>query len=89
LGEQRRLTQEQLAFEAQIDLAYMGGIERGKRSDLIASCMATVCLVAAGYFFGTKPPQLRLRRPGICSSQPRHTKIRGLIEFQPSALPTA
>jgi MFS transporter, OFA family, oxalate/formate antiporter len=58
-------------------------------SDLIASCMATVCLVAAGYFFGTNPPQLRLRRPGICWLQPRHTKIRGFTEFQPLALPTA
>jgi transcriptional regulator with XRE-family HTH domain len=27
-----RLTQEQLAFEAEIDLTYMGGIERGKRN---------------------------------------------------------
>jgi DNA-binding XRE family transcriptional regulator len=26
------LTQEQLAFEAQIDLTYLGGIERGKRN---------------------------------------------------------
>jgi len=26
------LTQEQLAFEAQIDLTYVGGIERGKRN---------------------------------------------------------
>ena len=29
---QRRLTQEQLAFEAEIDLTYVGGIERGKRN---------------------------------------------------------
>jgi transcriptional regulator with XRE-family HTH domain len=29
---QRRMTQEQLAFEAEIDLTYMGGIERGKRN---------------------------------------------------------
>ncbi|MBN9051033.1 MAG: helix-turn-helix domain-containing protein [Rhizobiales bacterium] len=28
----RRLTQEQLAFEAKIDLTYVGGIERGKRN---------------------------------------------------------
>jgi transcriptional regulator with XRE-family HTH domain len=28
----RRMTQEQLAFEAEIDLTYMGGIERGKRN---------------------------------------------------------
>lgn len=26
------LTQEKLAFEAKIDLTYMGGIERGKRN---------------------------------------------------------
>ena len=30
--EQRKLTQEQLAVEAEIDLTYMGGIERGKRN---------------------------------------------------------
>jgi transcriptional regulator with XRE-family HTH domain len=29
---QRKLTQEQLAFEAKIDLTYIGGIERGKRN---------------------------------------------------------
>jgi len=28
----RNLTQEQLAFEAQIDLTYVGGIERGRRN---------------------------------------------------------
>jgi len=28
----RKLTQEELAFEAEIDLTYMGGIERGKRN---------------------------------------------------------
>jgi transcriptional regulator with XRE-family HTH domain len=32
-GRKRRgLTQEQLAFEAEIDLTYVGGIERGKRN---------------------------------------------------------
>jgi transcriptional regulator with XRE-family HTH domain len=30
--QQRKLTQEQLSFEAKIDLTYMGGIERGKRN---------------------------------------------------------
>jgi transcriptional regulator with XRE-family HTH domain len=30
--KQRDLTQEELAFEAEIDLTYMGGIERGKRN---------------------------------------------------------
>jgi transcriptional regulator with XRE-family HTH domain len=34
--EQRRKTQEQLAFEAEIDLTYMGGIERGKRNPSLA-----------------------------------------------------
>jgi transcriptional regulator with XRE-family HTH domain len=29
---QRRLTQEELAFEAEIDLTYVGGIERGNRN---------------------------------------------------------
>lgn len=28
----RRLTQEQLAFDAKIDLTYLGGIERGRRN---------------------------------------------------------
>jgi transcriptional regulator with XRE-family HTH domain len=30
--KRRGLTQEQLAFEAEIDLTYVGGIERGKRN---------------------------------------------------------
>jgi transcriptional regulator with XRE-family HTH domain len=30
--QQQKLTQEQLAFEAKIDLTYVGGIERGKRN---------------------------------------------------------
>lgn len=29
---QARLTQEQLALEAEIDLTYVGGIERGRRN---------------------------------------------------------
>ena len=32
LRQRRGLTQEQLAFEAEIDLTYVGGIERGKRN---------------------------------------------------------
>jgi transcriptional regulator with XRE-family HTH domain len=32
LRHERALTQEQLAFEAKIDLTYMGGIERGRRN---------------------------------------------------------
>lgn len=30
--QERGLTQEQLAFSAEIDLTYVGGIERGKRN---------------------------------------------------------
>lgn len=58
-------------------------------SDLIASCVAAACLVAAGYFFAAKPPQLRLRRVAICQPQPRHTKTRGFTGFRPLALPAA
>jgi transcriptional regulator with XRE-family HTH domain len=32
LRRQRGMTQEELAFEAEIDLTYMGGIERGRRN---------------------------------------------------------
>ena len=32
LRQQRGLTQEKLAFEAEIDLTYIGGIERGRRN---------------------------------------------------------
>ena len=30
--QQKNWTQEELAFEAKIDLTYLGGIERGKRN---------------------------------------------------------
>jgi transcriptional regulator with XRE-family HTH domain len=32
LRVQKGLTQEELAFEAEIDLTYVGGIERGRRN---------------------------------------------------------
>lgn len=32
LRQERGLTQERVAFDAQIDLTYLGGIERGKRN---------------------------------------------------------
>jgi MFS family permease len=57
--------------------------------DLIASCVAAACLIAAGYFFGAKPPQVRLRRVGICRPQPRRAKMPGLVGFWPLALPNA
>src|SRR5215471_11254523 len=58
-------------------------------SDLIASCVAAACLVAAGYFFAAKPPQIGLRRVSVCRSQLRRTRMRGLTSFRPLALPTA
>jgi MFS transporter, OFA family, oxalate/formate antiporter len=58
-------------------------------SDVIASCVAAACLVAAGYFFAAKPPQIRLRRAAICRPQLRRTRTRGFTSFRPSALPTA
>ena len=36
LRQQRKMTQERLAFEAEIDLTYVGGIERGKRNPSLA-----------------------------------------------------
>jgi transcriptional regulator with XRE-family HTH domain len=32
MRQRREMTQEQLAFDAEIDLTYLGGIERGKRN---------------------------------------------------------
>ncbi|WP_168046184.1 helix-turn-helix domain-containing protein [Brevundimonas alba] len=32
LRQARQMTQEQLAFDADLDLTYVGGIERGKRN---------------------------------------------------------
>jgi transcriptional regulator with XRE-family HTH domain len=32
IRQQRRMTQEKLAFEADLDLTYIGGIERGRRN---------------------------------------------------------
>jgi transcriptional regulator with XRE-family HTH domain len=32
IRQEKRITQEKLAFEAEIDLTYVGGIERGKRN---------------------------------------------------------
>lgn len=32
IRQQKKITQEKLAFEAEIDLTYVGGIERGKRN---------------------------------------------------------
>ena len=61
-------------------------------SDLIASCLAAVCLVAAGYFFAAKPPRMPLRRPSICRVRSSRTKMPGLTSFSPGrplAMPAA
>jgi len=36
LRKERKLTQEQLAMETEIDLTYLGGIERGRRNPSIS-----------------------------------------------------
>lgn len=36
LRGERKLTQEQLAHDAEIDLTYLGGIERGRRNPSVA-----------------------------------------------------
>jgi MFS family permease len=63
-------------------------------SDSIASCIAAVCLVAAGYFFAAKPPRIPLRQTGI--SQPRTSrtnvlrlKLTRFSNGRPLAIPAA
>jgi MFS transporter, OFA family, oxalate/formate antiporter len=61
-------------------------------SDLIASCVAAVCLVAAGYFFAAKPPRIPLRRMSSCRPRSSRTKMPGLTSFsngRPLAMPNA
>ena len=53
--QERGLTQEQLAFAAEIDLTYVGGIERGKRNPSV------VVLARIAGALGTDPAEL-LRR---------------------------
>lgn len=36
LRMERKLTQEQLAHDAEIDLTYVGGIERGRRNPTVS-----------------------------------------------------
>lgn len=47
---QRRMTQEKLAFEAELDLTYVGGIERGKRNPslLVMARIASALSVPLG-----------------------------------------
>ena len=50
--QRANMTQEQLAFAAEIDLTYVGGIERGKRNP---SVLVLVRIAAA---LGTEPAEL-------------------------------
>ena len=50
-------------------------------SDLIASCVAAACLVAAGYFFAAKPPRSPLRRTSMCRPRSSDTKMPGFTSF--------
>lgn len=52
LRQERGLTQEQLAFESDIDLTYLGGIERGRRNPSLL-VIARIALA-----LGTKPAAL-------------------------------
>lgn len=49
------LTQEQLAFAAQIDITYVGGIERGKRNPSV------IVLARIAQALGTEPASLLQR----------------------------
>lgn len=53
-----QLTQEQLAFEAQIDLTYVGGIERGKRNPSV------LVLARIAVALRTEPAALLTRSDG-------------------------
>jgi len=59
-------------------------------NDLIASCVAAACLVAAGYFFGAKPPRIPMRWASICRPRSTRTKMAGFTSFsngRPLAMP--
>lgn len=50
--QRAQMTQEQLAFAAEIDLTYVGGIERGKRNPSV------LVLVRVATALGTEPAEL-------------------------------
>jgi transcriptional regulator with XRE-family HTH domain len=53
--QQAGLTQEQLAFSAEIDLTYVGGIERGKRNPSV------LVLARIAQALGIEPATLLVR----------------------------
>lgn len=56
LRVERKLTQEQLAHDSEIDLTYLGGIERGRRNPSVAVLgrLAAVLRVEPGDLFRTR-----------------------------------
>lgn len=52
------LTQEQLAFDAEIDLTYLGGIERGRRNPSL------LVIVRVAGALGLRPAELLNERLG-------------------------
>jgi transcriptional regulator with XRE-family HTH domain len=57
LRKQKGVTQEELAFEAEIDLTYMGGIERGNRNpSLIVMARIAEALETISRPFALLPP---------------------------------
>jgi transcriptional regulator with XRE-family HTH domain len=69
LWQQRDLTQEQLAFDAEIDLTYVGGIERGKRNPslLVMARIADALSVTLTKLLAKRlnpRPARRLAQPG-------------------------
>ena len=56
LRQQAKITQEQLAFAAEIDLTYLGGIERGKRNP------SMLVLVRIAHALNTEPAELLISR---------------------------
>lgn len=53
--QRAQMTQEQLAFAAEIDLTYVGGIERGKRNPSV-QVLARIAVA-----LGAEPAELLLR----------------------------
>ena len=65
LRKSRKLTQEKLAFEAEIDLTYMGGIERGVRNpslDVLVRIANALEVLPADLLQNQQPYKVALRR---------------------------
>ena len=60
IRQQRRMTQEKLAFEADLDLTYIGGIERGRRNPSLLA-MARIAAALSGVARQTRQRAVRGR----------------------------